>query len=557
MSDKLQAEQFLRTHNKLGILKEGTIGYDVAISAIADALSSSQQVRDDALDEAARIADNAEWEDGFRIDNPLPAQIAFSIRKLRSDFNKVTGVFSSMEIGTDPIIPSVAPAFPSQPSSVAMTDAHEVWAAAQLLPGEGILDGVMRIENILQSSPKGASTGTERVLDLYDKIECDLPYLFGRASAEGHEVGQQLAKEVRAKMKLARPALTPPFEFAIKEAHRLAEQGMCHGLLADDYCSQIVALLSLLAASLSSPQEASKPQDDLTLPCEGCDGFGYIGTIPATHFQPSEQIICDVCNGYGKYKVSASEFAASQPSAASGRELPPLPNTAYWWSPKTSSGMTQGLACWSTNSGPHPAWDITDYYTADQMREYALAALSAAPADANVGGLTDREIMEEWDRHYLTSQANGTPFLRVVVAFARHFLARPTATTEKTSPPADVVKDAGINLAELKKLAEAATPGPWDYDTEKNDGEYGHFGPDSKAGFKSYAIHCTAGTLFDTLNSDMAEIHEEWDEDSFYAWDDVGRRNAEYVAAANPKTILALIAAIGRMRSESGKGGEL
>lgn len=40
----------------------------------------------------------------------------------------------------------INPYLPQQPVAV---DAHELWAAAQLAPGEGIEDGVSRIENIL------------------------------------------------------------------------------------------------------------------------------------------------------------------------------------------------------------------------------------------------------------------------------------------------------------------------------------------------------------------------------------------------------------------------
>lgn len=57
---------------------------------------------------------------------------------------------------------------------------------------------------------RAAEEPANREPDLYDEIECDLPYLFGRASLEGHEVGQRLALEVRAKMKLARDALAAP-----------------------------------------------------------------------------------------------------------------------------------------------------------------------------------------------------------------------------------------------------------------------------------------------------------------------------------------------------------
>lgn len=43
-----------------------------------------------------------------------------------------------------------------------------------------------------------------------DEIECDMFYLFGRASSEGHESGQRLAKAVREKMRAARAALAQP-----------------------------------------------------------------------------------------------------------------------------------------------------------------------------------------------------------------------------------------------------------------------------------------------------------------------------------------------------------
>jgi len=98
-----------------------------------------------------------------------------------------------------------------------------------------------------------------------------------------------------------------------------------------------------------------------------------------------------------------------------------------------------------------------------------------------------------------------------------------------------------IDLDALQAVAEAATPGPWEFDTEKNDGEYGD-DIDGGIGFDSYAIRDEKGqTLFDSLNSDAAYVQGEWDEDSFRAWDEVAEKNAKFIAAANPKTILALI----------------
>lgn len=57
---------------------------------------------------------------------------------------------------------------------------------------------------------QGDALTDERELDLYDEIECDLPALFGRASLEGHEAGQRLAKQVQKKMQNARALLAAP-----------------------------------------------------------------------------------------------------------------------------------------------------------------------------------------------------------------------------------------------------------------------------------------------------------------------------------------------------------
>lgn len=87
--------------------------------------------------------------------------------------------------------------------------------------------------------PKEAAQD-ERELDLYDEIECDLPHLFGRASAEGHEAGQRLAKELQEKMRQARAALSAQsvrgqaLEEAVKDAeHRLQEMS------DSEYCEYV------------------------------------------------------------------------------------------------------------------------------------------------------------------------------------------------------------------------------------------------------------------------------------------------------------------------------
>ncbi|WP_157126731.1 hypothetical protein [Burkholderia metallica] len=89
------------------------------------------------------------------------------------------------------------------------------------------------------------------------------------------------------------------------------------------------------------------------------------------------------------------------------------------------------------------------------------------------------------------------------------------------------------------------TPGPWEIDTIDNCGEYGDGGPDTSTGFKSYAVYDAKGrVLFDTLNSDAAEIHEQGYDLDHYAWDEVGKQNLT-LAQASPDMaeILEIIAA--------------
>lgn len=84
------------------------------------------------------------------------------------------------------------------------------------------------------------------------------------------------------------------------------------------------------------------------------------------------------------------------------------------------------------------------------------------------------------------------------------------------------------------------TPGPWEIDTIDNEGEYGDGGPDTSTGFKSYAVYDAKGrVLFDTLNSDAAEIHDEGYDLDHHAWDEVGKRNLT-LAHASPDMALIL-----------------
>jgi hypothetical protein len=106
---------------------------------------------------------------------------------------------------------------------------------------------------------------------------------------------------------------------------------------------------------------------------------------------------------------------------------------------------------------------------------------------------------------------------------------------------------------ELERLAKLATQGEWHINTIKNDGCYGS-GEDEYSGFTSYSICEQDGqSLFDTINSDSICVESENDgeSESVYAWDDIGKKNAEFVAAANPAAILSLLADIRRLEEEA------
>ena len=48
-------------------------------------------------------------------------------------------------------------------------------------------------------------------------------------------------------------------------------------------------------------------------------------------------------------------------------KLGSLHAAAYWWTPKPGSLISHMAGTWSTNPGPHDQWDVTPYYTADQV----------------------------------------------------------------------------------------------------------------------------------------------------------------------------------------------
>jgi hypothetical protein len=105
------------------------------------------------------------------------------------------------------------------------------------------------------------------------------------------------------------------------------------------------------------------------------------------------------------------------------------------------------------------------------------------------------------------------------------------------------VTDTNALADQLEALAAKATPGPWEADTIGNEGEYGS-GPDTHSGFKSPVMLDPSGkALFDAVNGDLIEVHEEYDEDGCYAWDEPGRCNFALIAALR-NNLPAIIAAL-------------
>jgi hypothetical protein len=103
-----------------------------------------------------------------------------------------------------------------------------------------------------------------------------------------------------------------------------------------------------------------------------------------------------------------------------------------------------------------------------------------------------------------------------------------------------------LDLSKLEALAKAATPGPWDVDDVQTDGEYGS-GEDTYRGFKSYVVGCGPvdnwRSIIDTSNSDVAMVEVDGDCDGTTAWDEVGRCNTQFIAAAR-EAVPALIARV-------------
>ena len=101
---------------------------------------------------------------------------------------------------------------------------------------------------------------------------------------------------------------------------------------------------------------------------------------------------------------------------------------------------------------------------------------------------------------------------------------------------------------ELERLAEKATPGPWEADCggtyRKDEAQVVMLGgPDEKP-----------QRLFDTLNSDVAEIAHEADEDGTYYFDCQGADNFKLIESLvnNLPTILRALSALSGLEGVKG-----
>lgn len=88
-----------------------------------------------------------------------------------------------------------------------------------------------------------------------------------------------------------------------------------------------------------------------------------------------------------------------------------------------------------------------------------------------------------------------------------------------------------IDLEELERLAKAATPGPW----EASD--YGSYDGQSEAWYVD-----TTSKQADIYSDEGGIAANHWDADR-------GKHDMQFVAAANPATILALTAEVRRLRA--------
>ena len=101
-------------------------------------------------------------------------------------------------------------------------------------------------------------------------------------------------------------------------------------------------------------------------------------------------------------------------------------------------------------------------------------------------------------------------------------------------------------LEELAKAALQAAPGEWARDWQDSEGAYGS-GPDARHGFMVPVLYANGKQVLTGDGSEVALVCEEYGADGAIAWDDATESVVDYVAAANPESLLQFISQYRRM----------
>lgn len=102
-------------------------------------------------------------------------------------------------------------------------------------------------------------------------------------------------------------------------------------------------------------------------------------------------------------------------------------------------------------------------------------------------------------------------------------------------------------LRQLAKAAASAAPGTWE-----SDREYMEDAPNRH--YEFFVIDGSGNRMFGTENSDagFGLIEAEYDEDgSEYAWNEPARKVTEFIVAAQPTSVLALLDRLERAEAEA------
>lgn len=122
-------------------------------------------------------------------------------------------------------------------------------------------------------------------------------------------------------------------------------------------------------------------------------------------------------------------------------------------------------------------------------------------------------------------------------------------------PASGEVGEVVKNIDRLEALAWAAlkaAPGEWECDCQDSEGAYGA-GPDARHGFKVPVLYAGGKQVLTADGSEIALVREEYDEGGGSAWDDTSMDVVDYVVAANPVVILALLSALSEATERAGR----